>query len=201
MKLELKEIEIIETEKSDSSFTNFKSFNDILDCFERQQNLFQQLEKDLTISSSSQILFTFSFLLFLHLSFTLSSLVLKVAISYFFHKFIKKMKLEFSFSEFIYSVLSFSSAKFKNRNHKIKLYQEEKKNFLNEFFSFPVNKEIIFKYLYSFYHDNEYRLSSEVFSEIDSIKASIEKEHYESAFEQLLHFKKRVQYIKELDQY
>lgn len=201
MKLELKEIDVVESEKSDSSFTNFKSFNDILDCFERQQNLFQQLEKDLTISSYSQILFTFSFLLFLHLSFTLSSLVLKVAISYFFHKFIKKMKLEFSFSEFIYSVLSFSSAKFKNKSYRIKLYQEEKRNFLNEFFSFPINKEIIFKYLHSFYHDNEYRLSSEVFFEIDSIKASIEKEHYESAFEQLLNFKKRVQYIKELNQY
>lgn len=199
MKLELKEIDLEKKENSNSSFHNFKTFEDILNCFEKQKNLFQQLEKDLTISSFSQIVFTFSFLLFLHLSFSLSSLLFKIAISYFFQKFINKMKLEFSFSEFIYGLLSFVNSKLKSKHDKIRIYHEEKKNFLNDFFAFPINKEIIFKYLHSFYHDNEYRLSSDVFSEIDFIKSSIEKEHYEIAFEKILTFKQRIKYIEELN--
>ena len=195
MKLELKEIVLEEPKKA---FENFKSFHDILNCFERENNFFHSLEKELTASQTMQILFTFSFLLFLHFSFTWTSLVIKISISYLFQKFIQKSKLEFSFSNFIYGALSFTSSKNKSKYEKFKIYQQEKKEFLLNFFSFPVNKEIIFQYLHNFYKDNEYRLSSEVFSEIDSIKSSIEKESYEIAFEQILKFKSRIKYIEEL---
>lgn len=195
MKLELKEI-VIEEHKP---WENFKSFHDILNCFERQNNLFNSLEKDLTIPRAYQILFTFSFLLFLHFSFTWASLAVQISIAYFFQNFIKKSKLEFSFSSFIYSTLGFTSSKNKSNVQKIKIYQNEKKQFLNDFFSLPVNKDIIFKYLYDFYKNNEYRLSSNVFTEIDNIKSSIEKEAYELAFDQILLFKNRIEYINLLD--
>lgn len=194
MKLELNEILI--TDLTKNNYTNFKSFQDIFNCFERQNNLFKSLEKDLTIKPFYQILFTFGFLLFLSLSFSFFSILIKSSIAYFFHKFMKSANLEFSFSGFIYSSLSFTSSKNKILNHKFKTYQEEKKIFLIDFFSIPINKTIILDFLHNFYKENEHRLSSDIYSEIDSIKSFIEKENYELAFDKILAFKKRIEYIK-----
>lgn len=198
MKLELTEIKQTDNETTALS-NNFKSFEDILNCFERQKNSFEQIEKDLFVSPLLQILFTFSFFLFIHPLITLSSLSIKFSIAYFFQKFIKKMKLEFSFSAFISAVLAFLNTKLKNKNHKIYLYQNEKRKFLHDFFSFPVNKQLILDYLHTFYHNNEYCLSSNVYSEIDGIKIAIENENYELAFEKIIKFKQRINFVKQLE--
>lgn len=201
MKLELREINIeeinVENNKSiETSLDNFKSFDDILNFFERQDNLFNSLEKEFIVSPVYQMLYIFSFLLCLHLSFTWVSLAIKFATTYFFYKFIKKSKLDFNFSSFIYGTLSFLTCENKVKNHQILIYNKEKKDFLFNFFSIPNNKEIILNYLSTFYKENEYRLSSSVYTEIDIIKSSIEKESYELAFDKILSFKNRIDYIK-----
>lgn len=196
MKLELKEITPEENNSIPNSVDNFKSFQDILACFEKQNFLFHNLEKEFILPSVYQILFTFSFLLFYHLSFTWVSLAVKIGAAYFFHKFIKKSKLEFPFSGFVYTTFHFLTTNNRKKYNKIKIYQEEKRKFLSDFFSLAANKEIILQYLYTFHQENEYRLSSHVYTEIDEIKSSIEKESYELAFEKIIAFKKRIEYIK-----
>lgn len=200
MKLELKEISQTNNQEN-NLMSHFKTFEDILNCFERQKNSFEIIEKDLLISPLFQVIYIFSFFIFLHPLFTLTSLSIKFSIAYFFQKFIKKMQLNFSFSAFITATLAFANTKLKMNNHKIHLYQNEKRKFLQEFFSFPINKQLIFDYLHTFYQNNEYRLSSQVYSEIDTIKIAIENENYESAFDGIINFKKRINYIKQLDNY
>lgn len=200
MNLELKEINYVGNLNTTLN-NNFNNFEDILLCFKRQKNSFEKIEKDLFISSFGQIMFIFIFFLFIHPLLTIPSLLIKFGFAYFFQKMIKIHKLEFPFSSFISSVLSFSNTKFKKKNHKIYLYQCEKRKFLEDFFTFPIHKTIILDYLHSFYANNEARLSTEVYAEIDNIKIAIEKENYEIAFNAMLKFQQRINYIKQLETY
>lgn len=202
MKLELKEInpsnEIHEI-KEPLIVDNLKTFQDILLCFDKQNIFFKSLEKELIISDSSQILFLFLLFMFLNFSFSFMAMSIKLMSSIFFHKLIKLSKSEFSFSSTIYQMFSFTSVKNKNNAKKVLIYQQEKSKFFNDFFALPIHKEIICKYLHNFYQENEYHLSSDVYSEIDKIKQSIEKESYEDAFNRILQFKSRIDYVNELN--
>ena len=198
MKLELKEIE--STNNGNTSIvSNFKNFYDILDCFERQNNYFKSLEKDLTIPESQQLIYIFLFIFVLFPSANLFLLGLKVGVTFLIQKFSKSMKFNFDLATFFVHVFSFTSIKNKTIAHKIKIYQTEKTKFLNDFFIIPVNKEIILKFLHDFYTENQYRLSDNVFSEINNIKVSIENENFENALNQILQFKKRIYYINDLN--
>lgn len=200
MKLELKEInssnnEVVNTLLSD----NLKTFQDILVCFDKQNSFFKSLEKELIISNTSQILFLFLLFTFLNFSFSFVAISIKLMSSIFFHKLIKSSKSEFSFSSTIYQMFSFISTKNKTNAKKVLIYQQEKSKFFNDFFALPIHKEIICKYLHNFYQENEYHLSSDVYSEIDKIKQFIEKELYEDAFNRILSFKSRIEYVNELN--
>jgi len=199
MKLELKEIQ--EDNNTIVVNDNFKTFQDILNCFDKQNIFFKSLEKDLIINDFYQVFFIFFVFMFLNFSLSLFAIAIKLSISFFLQKIIKHLKLDFSFSSTIYQILSFSSYKNKQNASKVITYNKEKNKFLIDFFTIPIHKEIIFKFLDTFFKENEYRLSNDVYSEIDKIKQCIEKELYEEAFHKILSFKSRIDYINNLNKF